>query len=165
MSEMKILSLAIPLILNVVAVWNWRGSFRYAACIPLPFLALAFVGDVQMVIKDGNLAGLLTAFACIPSLIFLLVLAITRGVTQKETTTPALAAVSAMFMFVAVLLATYSVLYTWNRTGNTGYWTSGIVVAFAVAGLSCWRYYQREEMVAGDGMKTDEPARPYDEQE
>lgn len=151
---MKILSLAVPLILNIVAVWNWRGSYRYAACIPLPFVALAFVGDVQMVIKGGNLAGLLTIFAGSPALLFLFILAIAKGFTDKESPTHLMAAVSSIFLFLAVLLVTYFALFSWNETRNIGYWSIGVLVAFGVSALS---YLQNSTRVE---MKDDEDINP-----
>jgi hypothetical protein len=84
---MSIVLLAIPLLINVAAIWSLRGGFRYAAIIPLPFLVLAYAVDVNGVIQGGNLAGLFTIIAAGPTLLLLLVLSAVQSFRKPDGAT------------------------------------------------------------------------------
>ena len=71
-----------------------------------------------------------------PALLLLLVLAAVRGAKQQEGYSPTMAIVSSAFLFLAVVLVTYLVLFTLGDTTNIGYWSIGGGVATAVAFLS-----------------------------
>jgi len=64
--------LAIPLLINLLAVAGWRKGYRLAALAPLPFLAAAYGFDLYGLIRGGNLAGLFTILAAPPALVWLL---------------------------------------------------------------------------------------------
>lgn len=59
--------LLIPLLIDIAAIWSWRGGYRYVAMIPLPFLVLAFAVDLNSMIQGGNLTGLFSIMAAAPS--------------------------------------------------------------------------------------------------
>src|SRR5579872_1954163 len=66
--------IAIPLLLNILAVVTYRGIFRVAALLVLPFIAFASAIDFYSALQQGNLTGLLTIVVSGPSLIALLLL-------------------------------------------------------------------------------------------
>ncbi len=70
--------LAIPLLVNLLAVALLRGGYRILACLPLTVLALAFALDLVSVTGRGNLAGLFTMIAAGPSLALLVVVLAAR---------------------------------------------------------------------------------------
>lgn len=64
--------LSIPSLLSIAAVVLWRGLSRGAALIVLMVLGAAFVADAYSAYHHGNLTGLFTIIAALPSLILLL---------------------------------------------------------------------------------------------
>lgn len=66
--------LSIPLLLNIAAVLLWRGPSRGAAAIVLLVLGSAFAADAYSAYHHGNLTGLFTIIAALPSLILLLLI-------------------------------------------------------------------------------------------
>lgn len=70
--------LSIPLLVNLLAVALLRGGYRILACLPLMVLALAYALDLVSVVGRGNLAGLFTMIAAIPSLALLVVVLAAR---------------------------------------------------------------------------------------
>lgn len=80
--------LAIPLLVDVAAIWSWRGGYRYAAVVPLPFLLLAYAVDLNGFLQGGNLTGLLTLFAAVPTLLLLFVVAVVQGFAKPVESTP-----------------------------------------------------------------------------
>ena len=70
--------LAIPLLVNLLAVALLRGGYRILACLPLTVLALAYALDLVSVVGRGNLAGLFTMIAAGPSLALLVVVLAAR---------------------------------------------------------------------------------------
>lgn len=113
---MSIILLAIPLLIDVMAIWQWRGGYRYGALIPLPFLLLVFAVDVNSVLQGGNLSGLLTLFATVPTLLFLLSLAVAqsfgkRASTERDSLSKRLSWVAlAVLVIIAVAVVTYVLL-------------------------------------------------------
>lgn len=101
---MAIAFLTIPLLINVAAVWQWRGGYRYGAIIPLPFLLLAFAVDVNIAVQGGNLAGLFTIFATPPALLVLLVLAVAQTFAGPGTAKPQSLPKHLSWMALAVLV-------------------------------------------------------------
>jgi hypothetical protein len=67
------------------AIWSWRGGYRYAAIVPLPFLLLAYAVDLNGFLQGGNL---LTIFAAVPTLLLLLVLSAAQGFAKPVAATP-----------------------------------------------------------------------------
>jgi hypothetical protein len=65
---------SVPLLLSIAAVVYWRGLSRWIAMLPLVVLAGAYAVDAYSVFRGGNLAGLLTILASVPSLALLLLI-------------------------------------------------------------------------------------------
>lgn len=136
---MGMVMLAIPLLIDVLAVWQWRGGKRYAACIPLPFLAVAYAVDLYGVIQGGNLAGLFSMFAGPPAGLWLLAVAasdVGRGPTQQAPVGPVMAAVSALFVGLGILGVTGGLLIFFDQLQSAVYWCVGFFIAIMLAGLS-----------------------------
>ncbi len=60
---------AIPLVLNILAIVTYRGTFRRAALLILPLIAFATAADLYSASQRGNLTGLLTILVSGPSLV------------------------------------------------------------------------------------------------
>lgn len=84
---MTIVFLSSPLLIDIAAVWRWRGSYRYGAMIPLPFLLLAYAVDVYGFIQGGNLSGLFTILVTFPTLLLLLVLSVAQAFARPDAAT------------------------------------------------------------------------------
>lgn len=111
--------LAVPLLIDLAAIVSWRGGYRYGAIIPLPFLLLAFAVDVNSVLHGGNLSGLSTLFATVPTLLLLLALAVAQSfgksaATERQTLSKHL---SWMALAVLVIIAGAVVVYAWSPVG------------------------------------------------
>ena len=113
---MTIVLLAVPLLIDMAAIASWRGGYRYGALIPLPFLLLAFAVDVNSVLQGGNLSGLLTLFATVPTLLLLLALAVAQSfgkpsATERQALSKQLSwAALAVLVIIAVAVVTYVLL-------------------------------------------------------
>lgn len=113
---MTIVLLAVPLFIDLAALASWRGGYRYGALIPLPFLLLAFAVDVNSVLRGGNLAGLFTIFATVPTLLLLLVLAVAQTIAkpkgaERQTLSKHLSwAALAVLVIIAGAVAAYALL-------------------------------------------------------
>lgn len=66
--------LAIPLLLNILAILFYRRWFRIVAILVLPFTTLAAIFDGYSFSQRGNLTGLVTLFISGPALIGLVLL-------------------------------------------------------------------------------------------
>ena len=74
--------LGIPLTVNVLAVWHWRGRYGRLPVIVLVVLGLAFVVDVVGAMQGGNLTGIWSIIAGPPAMLLLIV----RAVAQRPPT-------------------------------------------------------------------------------
>jgi hypothetical protein len=79
---MGMLILSIPIAINALAVVIWRGWYRGAAAVLLPFLLAAYLMDFYGWTKGGNLAGIFTILTAPVVLIVLLLLAVGNGFTR-----------------------------------------------------------------------------------
>ena len=77
--------LSVPFLLCVWAVWRWRGGSRLAAVILMAVTGYALAIDIYGVIQGGNLAGILTITASVPTLLFLAILAVARNSSKRRT--------------------------------------------------------------------------------
>ena len=77
--------LSVPFLLCVLAVWRWRGGSRLAAVILMAVTGYALAIDIYGVIQGGNLAGILTITASVPTLLFLAILAVARNSSKRRT--------------------------------------------------------------------------------
>lgn len=76
--------LLLPILLYAIAVWRWRGSLRSRAAVVMSVLVLLLTMDVIGAIQGGNLAGIWTIIAFVPSLAILLVLAIVHSFKTRR---------------------------------------------------------------------------------
>jgi hypothetical protein len=76
--------LLLPILLYALAVWRWRGALRSRAAVVMSVLVLLLAMDVIGAIQGGNLAGIWTIIAFVPSLAILLVLAIVHSFKTKH---------------------------------------------------------------------------------
>ena len=80
-----LLLLLLPIVLCALAVWRWRGSLRVLAAILLAVQGMGLAIDINGAIQGGNLAGIWTMLAFVPSLLILLVLAAVHSLTKRQT--------------------------------------------------------------------------------
>jgi len=73
---------SIPLLLNMLAVVFYRGSFRRAAMLLLPLMAGVSLSDLYSGALGGNLTGLLTIIFAGPLVLVILLLGIGNVFTQ-----------------------------------------------------------------------------------
>ena len=79
-----ILFLFLPFSLCVLAVWRWRGVSRFGAAILLVATGYALATDIYGAIHGGNLAGVLTIAASLPTLLFLAILAVGQSSSKRR---------------------------------------------------------------------------------
>ena len=79
-----ILLLSVPALLCALAVWRWRGLSRFGAVILLVVTVSALAVDIKGAIHGGNLAGILTMTASVPTLLFLGILATAQRSSNRH---------------------------------------------------------------------------------
>jgi len=79
------LLLFVPFLLCALAVWRWRGVSRFAAAILLVVTGYALATDIYGAVQGGNLAGILTMTASVPTLVFLGILAVAQSSSKRRT--------------------------------------------------------------------------------
>ena len=75
--------LAIPTLLNVLAIVFYRGTFRKAAVLVLPLTVLAGAADIYSASQRGNLTGIISFLVAGPALILLGLLGIGSVVSRS----------------------------------------------------------------------------------
>jgi hypothetical protein len=80
--------LAVPLLLNILAIVSYRGTFRIGAVLVLPIIAFASLGDIYSASQHGNLTGLLTMLVAAPALVVLLLLGLGNVVIRVKLRRP-----------------------------------------------------------------------------
>lgn len=78
------LLLFVPFLLCALAWWRWRGGSRFVAAILLVVTGYALATDIYGAIHGGNLAGILTITASLPTLLFLAILAAAQSSSKRH---------------------------------------------------------------------------------
>jgi hypothetical protein len=128
-----------PVFICALAMWRWRGGWRLAPIIPLMIMLPLLAIDVNSAIHGGNLTGIMTLLAYAISLPVPLVIAVVQSFAtrheqqQSRVSSYIMAALSSVFLFVAVLFLWWLITFLVPDEMNLG--QIGVIVYWIVGGL------------------------------
>ena len=137
---MGMVILAIPLIVNVLAVWHWQGRYGRLPVIVLVVLGLAFVVDVVGALQGGNLAGVWSIIAGPPTMLLLIVRVVAQRPQPSLPYRPMLAVCSSVVVMLGVMILPYQFLSL-----MIGLHTFGLLFAVILASLLLWRNFRQPQ--------------------
>jgi hypothetical protein len=135
---MGMVILGIPLTVNVLAVWHWRGRYGRLPVIVLVVLGLAFVVDVVGAMQGGNLAGVWSIIAGPPAMLLLIVRAVAQRPQPSLQYSPMLAVCSLVVVLLGIVILPYQFLSL-----MIGLHTFGLLCAVILALLLLWRNFRQ----------------------